>query len=284
MWWAHVRGALGYATRPGEATFVAFSDLLERPAESCRRLAEWLGIEADEQRVAAFAEDFIEPALAQGGGPAPFGESHPARKAFAMLREAAARGADPHAFASADEWRNFAAAVDAESLPLLRTVDAFYRGDEQLDLADRRITHLSRSLAAAERLATERLGELASHDEQERRTAAALATAERLANERLAELGNRDDRERRTSAALAMAERWSGERLEECRRLADALAVAERLAVERLEECRRLTDALAHAERVAHAHQSEAAALGERLRAVAAPVAEAARLAAEGGA
>jgi hypothetical protein len=239
LWVRHMEGALRWASRFPDATWIDFACLARNPESEMLGLAARLEIEVGFfQRMAI--RDFIDSSFTHP----PKGDYPPipdwAIAAHEMLAEAAAgRLPIQDVLASAD-WQVNLDSSRRERESISQQFRDIFAGDTQLDRFEQHIRSMRLALEHAEQLAGERERGVISAHAQLRDTETALTEAARLAGDRLNELTSLDQQLRETQSALRRAETLANQRQYALARLdsqlgdtQSALEYAARLAQER---------------------------------------------------
>ena len=187
LWMRHIEGALQLAATNPDATWVDFARLTRQPEAEIARLAGQLGLEASSFQLMA-ARNFIDASFTHP--PAGDYPSIPdwASAAHEMLIAAVAGGLTIRELAASADWQATLTRSVRERESISRQFRELFAGDTQLDRLELHIRALSLELRHAERLAGERLSELAALNEELDKTRSAFTRAEQLALDRLAEL------------------------------------------------------------------------------------------------
>jgi flagellar biosynthesis chaperone FliJ len=272
LWFQYLLGSLEYVEASSDVEIVDFTGLLRNPSEELKRLACWLGVDADEHAVDRYASDFIAPELSH----CPAGESVELPdlvvQAFTYWQEIARQRGCVKAALGAPAWRAIRYAFETQMQPHLDAVQAIFKGDKQLSVVESRIRALTHALADTEQLAFDRLDQLQRLDAEAAHVAQALATAERIVQLKTLRWQEQDQQIRslehlalkrlseieQLTARCQELESLTLQRGELAETLAAGLAQAEYLALSRLQQIhsldaalRQTTDALAYAEKLA---------------------------------
>ncbi|MFC4276047.1 sulfotransferase [Achromobacter aloeverae] len=188
LWLTHLLGSLDYVQDSSHCHMVDFSALMSRPAPMLKSLCEWLGLSCKQETIEQYASEFISPTLAHGADAGSTEIPALVLRAYQYWKHVADQNTFSSASLHAQEWINIRDEFERDVKPGLVAVHDFFEGDRQLEVADARARTLSQALALAERLALERLEQLATLDTQLKKTTEGLAFVEKLALDRLEQL------------------------------------------------------------------------------------------------